>query len=72
VAFARATMAEPKVRAVYKKMAAKKHKRQFDIAVSDYFKRNDLISKKRDWHSELHPVKKTGQEKHRPVSETDT
>jgi hypothetical protein len=46
VAYARAAMAEPKVRAVYEKMAAKKHKRQFDIAVSDYIKGNDLISKK--------------------------
>jgi len=39
-------MADPEVRAVYEKMTAKKHKRQFDIAVSDYFKGNDLISKK--------------------------
>ena len=28
-------MVEPKVRAVYEKLAAKKHKRPFDIAVSD-------------------------------------
>ena len=39
-------MAEPKVQAVYEKMAAKKHKRPFDMAVSDYFKGNNLISKK--------------------------
>jgi len=46
VAYARAAMAEPEVRAVYEKMAAKQHKRPFDMAVSDYFKGNDLISKK--------------------------
>jgi hypothetical protein len=46
VAYVGVAMAEPKVRAVYEKMAAKKHKRQFGIAVSDYFKGNDLISKK--------------------------
>jgi hypothetical protein len=46
VAYARAAMAEPKVRAVYEKMAAKKGKRPFDMAVSDYFKGNDLLSKK--------------------------
>jgi hypothetical protein len=46
VAYVGAAMAEPKVRAVYEKMAAKKHKRRFDIAVSDYFKGNDLMSKK--------------------------
>jgi hypothetical protein len=46
VAYARAAMAEPNVRPVYEKMAAKKHKRPFDMAVSDYFKGNDLLSKK--------------------------
>ena len=46
VAYAKAAMAEPKVRAVYEKMAAKKGKRPFDMAVSDYFKGNDLLSKK--------------------------
>ena len=45
VAYAKAAMAEPKVRAVYDKMAAKKGKRPFDMAVSDYFKGNDLLSK---------------------------
>jgi len=39
-------MAEPKVRAVYEKMAAKKGKRPFDMAVSDSFNGNDLISTK--------------------------
>jgi hypothetical protein len=39
-------MAKPNVRAIYEKMAAKKHERPFDIAVSDYFQGNDLLSKK--------------------------
>ena len=46
VAYAKAAMAEPKVRVVYEKMAAKKGKRPFDMAVSDYFKGNDLLSNK--------------------------
>ena len=46
VAYAKAAMAEPKVRVVYEKMAAKMNKRPFDMAVSDYFKGNDLLSKK--------------------------
>lgn len=39
-------MADPHARAVYEKMAAKKHKRPFDTAVSDYFKGNDLLTKR--------------------------
>lgn len=46
VAYAKAAMAELRVRAVYEKMATKKSKRPFDMAVSDYFKGNDLLSKK--------------------------
>ena len=46
VTYAKAAMAEPKVRVLYEKMAAKKGKRPFDMAVSDYFKGNDLISNK--------------------------
>ena len=46
MAYVGVAMAEPKVRAVYEKMAAKKHKRQFDIAVSDYFKGKNLLLKK--------------------------
>jgi hypothetical protein len=46
VAYARADMAEPQVRAVYEKMAAKQHKRPFDMEVSDYFKGNDRLSRK--------------------------
>ncbi len=43
VAYARAAMAEPTVRALYEKAAAKQHKRPFDLAVSDYFKGKDLF-----------------------------
>jgi hypothetical protein len=43
VAYAKAAMAEPKVRAVYEKMAAEQHKRPFDLAVSDYFKGRNLL-----------------------------
>ena len=46
VAYAKAALAKPKVRAVYEKRAAKEHKRPFALAVSDYFKGNDLIAKK--------------------------
>jgi len=46
VAYAKAAMAEPAVRAVYVATAAQKNKRPFDMAVSDYFKGNDLLSKK--------------------------
>ena len=46
VAYAKVAMVDPDVRKVYQKMAAKKHKRPFDMAVSDYFKGNDLFAKK--------------------------
>ena len=46
VTYAKAALSEPKVRVVYEKMAAKRQKRPFDMAVSDYFKGNDLLSKK--------------------------
>ena len=44
--YAKAAMTEPKVRAVYEKMAAKEHKRPYALALSDYFKGNDLLLKK--------------------------
>ena len=44
VAYARAAMAEPSVRARYEKEAAKKNKRPFDLAVSDYFKGRNLLT----------------------------
>jgi len=39
-------MADPHARAVYEKRAAEKNKRPFQMAVSDYFKGNDLLSGK--------------------------
>jgi hypothetical protein len=47
VAYARAAMATPDVRAAYQQMATENHKRPFDMAVSDYFKGNNLLSKHR-------------------------
>ena len=46
VAYARAVLAEPKLRARYEKRAKRQHKRAWDIAVSDYFAGKDLLSKK--------------------------
>ena len=46
VAYAKAAMAEPKVRAKYEKAAIKAGKRPFDLAVSDYFKGKDLLALK--------------------------
>jgi hypothetical protein len=46
VAYAKAAMAEPKVRAKYEKTAVKAGKRPFDLAVSDYFKGKDLLALK--------------------------
>ena len=43
VAYSKAAMAEPKVRRKYEKEAAKKNKRPFDLAVSDYFKGRNLL-----------------------------
>lgn len=44
VAYAKAAMADPDVRPVYEELAAKRGKRPFDMAVSDYFQGNDLLS----------------------------
>jgi len=46
VAYAKAAMAEPKVRASYEKSDKKAKKRPFDMAVSDYFKGRDLLIEK--------------------------
>jgi hypothetical protein len=43
VVYAKAAMADPKVRARYEKRAAKENKRPFDLAVSDYFKGRNLL-----------------------------
>jgi hypothetical protein len=46
IAYAKAAMADPDVRAVYESQAAEKNKRSFQLAVSDYFKGVDLLSGK--------------------------
>jgi len=46
VAYAKSAMANSKVRTVYEKAAAKQNKRPFDMAVSDFFKGNNLLAKK--------------------------
>jgi len=46
IAYAKAAMADPHARAVYEKQAAEKNRRPFQMAVSDYFKGNDLLSEK--------------------------
>lgn len=43
VAYSKAVMANPNVRAHYEKEAAKKGKRPYDLAVSDYLKGNNLL-----------------------------
>jgi hypothetical protein len=43
VAYAKAAMAVPEVRAMYEKSAVERHKRPFDMAVSDYFKGRNLL-----------------------------
>jgi len=43
VAYAQAALADPDVREAYEELAAKKRKRPFDLAVSDYFQGNDLL-----------------------------
>ena len=44
--YAKAALADPKVRAIYEHRAANEHKRPYAMALSDYFKGNDLLSKK--------------------------
>ena len=44
IAYAKAAMADPDVRAVYKKRAAAENRLAFRVAVSDYFKGVDLLS----------------------------
>ena len=48
VLYAKLAMKDSTVRSVYEQMAAEKknNKRPFDMAVSDYFKGNDLLSRK--------------------------
>ena len=44
-AYAKAALAEPQVRLRYERKAKKQNKRAWDLAVSDYFKGNDLLTK---------------------------
>jgi len=46
IAYAKTAMTDPEARAVYEKQAAEGNQRPFQIAVSDYFKGNDLLSGK--------------------------
>ena len=46
IAYAQAAMADPKVSKVYEKRAAKENRQPFRMAVSDYLKGNDLLSRK--------------------------
>lgn len=45
-AYAKAAMADPNVRAIYEKMAKKKKRQPFRVAISDYCKGNNLLVKK--------------------------
>jgi hypothetical protein len=45
-AYARAAMADPRVRAIYEKTAKKKKRQPFRLAVSDYLKGKDLLARK--------------------------
>ena len=42
-AYARAAMADPDVRAIYEERAATKNKRAYYVALSDYFKGQNLL-----------------------------
>jgi hypothetical protein len=44
--YAKAAMAKPEVRAVYEKRSAEEHKRPYALALSDYFKGKDSLTKK--------------------------
>jgi hypothetical protein len=43
-AYAKAVLAEPQVRLCYERKAKEQNKRTWDLAVSDYFKGNDLLN----------------------------
>ena len=46
VSYAKAALADPKVRLKYEKLAAKMGKRPYDVAKSDYLKGKNLIAEK--------------------------
>ena len=43
--YAAAAMADPDVRAIYEEIASREHKRPYHVAVSDYYKGKNLLSK---------------------------
>jgi len=45
--YAKAALADPKICAIYKRKAAKAHKRPRDMAISDFFNGIDLLAKKK-------------------------
>jgi hypothetical protein len=47
-AYARAALAEPKLRARYEKRAKRQKKRAWDVAMADYFKGKNLLPKQKD------------------------
>ena len=57
--YAKAAMADPDVRAFYEKRAAKEHRVPYRLAVSDYFKGKDLLSREK----KAPPTKKQGKRK---------
>ena len=46
IAYAKAALAEPKVRVKYERRAKKQGKRPWDVALSDYFQGKDLLARK--------------------------
>jgi hypothetical protein len=51
IAYAKAALADPVVRAKYEKMAKKQHRDAWHVAVSDYRNGNDLFSSKKKTNS---------------------
>lgn len=45
-AYAQAAMADPEVRAIYEELAEEEGRSAYEAARQDYFKGNDLLSKK--------------------------
>jgi hypothetical protein len=57
--YAKTAMADPKVRLIYEKRAVKEHRVPYRLAVSDYYKGKDLLSRK----TKAPPTKKQGRRK---------
>jgi hypothetical protein len=45
IAYAKTALADPQVSSIYKKAAAEQNKRPFDLAVSDFLKGRNLLTK---------------------------